>query len=128
MSINSFVKVNYRILKVQSVILIQKTHCPIQQIFTHGPLAVCSVCAVKNKSVFVHSPGSVKAEIKKVAQTEPQHYFSQSVTGDIFQSITGQGEGTKGGRGCRFSVVALEMHVFNFRGGASEESLKEGVY
>ena len=35
-------------LKVQSVILIQYTFCQTQQIAPYGPLAVHSVCALKN--------------------------------------------------------------------------------
>ena len=40
------------------MILIQHTFCHIEQIALTGPLAVCSVCALK-KMVFIHSLGSV---------------------------------------------------------------------
>ena len=46
------------------MIPIQHTFCHIEQIALTGPLAVCSVCALKKKKtlVFVHSPGSVSGK------------------------------------------------------------------
>ena len=46
-------------LKVQSAIGIQYTFGQIQQIALHGLVAVCSLCALRKMSVFIHSPGSV---------------------------------------------------------------------
>ena len=48
--------------KGSSAILIQYIFCQIPQIAPHSPLAVCSVCVLKNTPVFVYSPVSVNGK------------------------------------------------------------------
>lgn len=88
------------------------TFCQIQQIPTHGLLAILCVYAEKNPPVLVHSRGSLNGETKK------QHCSRRSITESIFQPIAWQGEGEI--RVSFFGVITLQGMPTNVVSGASE--------
>lgn len=50
------------VLKAGPAIVIQDTFCQIQHRFSHGLLAVLSMCTLNKNRVFVHSHGSVNGQ------------------------------------------------------------------
>lgn len=90
-------------------------------------------CVLKINPALVHISDCKHQNKGSVSGRAMQNSSSQSATGGVSKSITGQErvQGFKGegeGEDVVVGAIALSLHILIFRGGASELLLKEGVY